>query len=87
MTLIKLLRNIDWDLDKQNINKKYKGLYQSIVTRICNQLLYDWINHEIINSELPIYFDYNDNHVQYQVYKYISDKYIMFLTRSLILAL
>lgn len=78
MMLIKLLRNIDQDLDKQNIDKKYKGLYQSIITRICNQLLHDWINHEIINLELPIYFDYKDNHVQYQVYEYISDKYIMF---------
>ena len=41
-------------------------------------MLHDWINHEIINLELPIYFDYKDNHVQYQVYEYISDKYIMF---------
>lgn len=78
MTLIKILRNIDWSLDKQIIDEKYKGLYQSIVTRICNQLLHDWINREIINSELPIYFDYKDNHVEYQVYEYILDKYITF---------
>ena len=77
MTLIKILRNIDWSLDKQIIDEKYKGLYQSIVTRICNQLLHDWINREIINSELPIYFDYKE-HVEYQVYEYIPDTYIKF---------
>ena len=66
-----LLRNINWSLDKQIIDEKYKGLYQSIITRICNQLLHNWINHEIINLKLPIYFDYNNNQVEYQVYEYI----------------
>jgi hypothetical protein len=70
-TLIKLLKNINWSLEKQIIDEKYKGLYQSIVTRICNQLFHDWINREIINSELPIYFNNKNNHVEYQVYEYI----------------
>lgn len=88
MTLIKILRNIDWSLDKQIIDEKYKGLYQSIVTRICNQLLHDWINREIINSELPIYFDYKE-HVyikffgmfpNYRTIHYINFTKILFKT-------